>query len=140
MSGLSKNGIPGGILLTLVSLLFCVSSFTLEAQTPSPPVNPETVNWKTGEDATVLLLDQIEVFNQQLPGMPEGTPMYNNTLRRIAYYKAIVVEMDRGSSIVQSLKLAIPAAATLGFSKEASFTSKIALRALHTETRILLTN
>lgn len=140
MNGLNKRGIPGGIFLAFFFLLLTVCSHRAEAQTIQPKANAEAYNWKSGADATVLLLAQVQMLEQQLPGLTDGTPLYDNTLRRIAYFKAIVVEIERGATVAQSLDLATPAAATLGFSKEASYTSKIALRALHTETRILLTN
>lgn len=141
MSGMIKRGIPGGTFLTIVFLLLCVcSSRPLNAQSLQPNVNANTYNWKSGADATAILLSQVEVLHQQLPGLTEGTSLHDNTLRRIAYFKAIAVEIGKGTSVVESLDLAIPAAATLGFSKEASYTPKITLRALQTETRILLTN
>jgi hypothetical protein len=140
MSGLNKRGIPGGILLAFIFLLSCIYSNRLEAQTLTTKTNTESFNWKSAADASALLLSQVQMLEQQLPGLAEGTPLYDNTLRRIAFFKAIVVEIEKGSSVATSLDLAIPAAATLGFSKEASYTPKITLRALHTETRILLTN
>jgi hypothetical protein len=112
----------------------------VSAQAVTPKVNAESYNWKPAAEASTLLLNQVQALTQQLPGLTEGTPLYDNTLRRIAFFKAIVVEIDRGATVASALDLAIPAAATLGFSKEASYTPKITLRALHTETRILLTN
>jgi hypothetical protein len=86
------------------------------------------------------MLAQIGVLNQQFPGLTPGTPLYDNTLRRIAYFKSIVVEIGRGASVPDALELSLPAAATLGFEKEASYTPKIVLKALYSETRVLLTN
>ena len=140
MSGLTTKGIPGRIFLSIIFLVLCAGSNQLGAQSIQQKANADAFNWKSGPDASALLLSQVEVLNQQLPGLTEGTSLYDNTLRRIAYFKAIVVEISRGGSVAESLDLAIPAAATLGFSKEASYTPKITLRALHTETRILLTN
>ncbi len=140
MSGMNKRGNPCWAFLTIAFLLLFVCSDRLSAQTLQPHVNTSTYNWKSGPDATAILLSQVEVLHQQLPGLTEGTPLYDNTLRRIAYFKAIAVEISKGVSVVESLDLAIPAAATLGFSKEATYTPKITLRALQTETRILLTN
>jgi hypothetical protein len=139
MSGLKTRGVPGGILLAIISLLFCISSNQVAAQI-SPNAPSEAFNWKSGAEATTLLLNQVHALEQQLPGLTDGTSLYDNTLRRIAFFKAIVVEIDRGAAVAAALDLAIPAAATLGFSKEASYTPKITLRALHTETRIMLTN
>lgn len=140
MSGLNKRGVPGGILLTCIFLLMGVINQRVEAQVLEPKVNAEAYNWKSGAEATTLLLGQVQLLTQQLPGLTEGTSLYDNTLRRIAYFKAIALEISKGATVAESLDLAIPAAATLGFSKEASFTPKIMLRALHTETRVLLTN
>ena len=80
------------------------------------------------------------MLNQQIPGITEGTPLYDNTIRRVAYFKAIIQEIARGATIAESLDLGLPAAATLGFSKEATYTSKIVLRALKEEARVTLTN
>ncbi|MCB0525989.1 MAG: hypothetical protein R3A50_15725 [Saprospiraceae bacterium] len=140
MSGQNNSVFSKGILLTLVFLLACMCINRTEAQTIQPYVSADQYNWKSGEDATSLLLSQVQILTEQLPGLVSGTPMHDNTLRRIAYFKAIVVEINKGASIAEALDLAIPAAATLGFSKEASYTPRITLKALHTETRILLTN
>lgn len=131
---------PGRLLLTAMFLLafVCVSSSTIHAQTVQPP--PSNLNWKSAEDATNILLAQVTVLNQQMPGITEGTPLYDNTVRRVAYFKAIVMEISKGATVPQALDLSIPAAATLGFEKEASYTPKIILKALQTETRVLLTN
>ena len=124
------------LLLTAFFLLsfLCVTN----AQALQPP--SQTFNWKSGEETVTILMNQITVLNQQMPGIQEGTPLYDNTVRRIAYFKAIVEEVRKGTDVAQSLELAIPAAATLGFEKEASYTPKVILRALQTETRVLVTN
>ena len=101
---------------------------------------PAALNWKTSDDASNILLAQVTVLNQQMPGIGVGTPLYDNTVRRIAYFKAIIMEISKGATVAEALELSIPAAATLGFEKEASYTPKIILKALHTETRVLLTN
>lgn len=130
---------PGGRLLTVIFLLAfaCFSSTSGHAQSIQQPGN---FNWKPSEEATNLLLAQVTVLNQQMPGLAVGTPLYDNTLRRVAYFKAIIMEISKGSTVAQALELSLPAAATLGFEKEASYTPKILLNALRTETRILLTN
>jgi hypothetical protein len=42
--------------------------------------------------------------------------------------------------VPKSLENALPAAATLGYTKEATYTSKVVLRALHEEARVMLVN
>jgi hypothetical protein len=130
----------GQLLLTAFMLLgfVCTDCQTSYAQALQPP--SQNYQWKTVEDANTILLAQISVLNEQMPGLTEGTPLYDNTVRRIAYFKAILDEMRKGAGLAQALELAIPAAATLGFEKEASYTPKVLLRALQTETRVLLTN
>ncbi|MFN0173983.1 MAG: hypothetical protein ACKVU0_04990 [Saprospiraceae bacterium] len=132
--------LTGKMLLTAVLLLafLCLSGTTGFAQTSQPP--PTAINWKSAEDATNILLSQVKVLNQQMPGITEGTPLYDNTLRRVAYFKSIILEISKGATVAQALELSIPAAATLGFEKEASYTPKILLKALQTETRVMLTN
>ncbi len=129
----------GNAVLTSIFLVafLCIFSTSGHAQ---GIMQPATYNWKTTEDARNLLVSQVTVLNNQMPGITEGTPLYDNTLRRVAYFKSIIYEMDKGSSIAEALELSLPAAATLGFEKEASYTPKVLLKALQTETRILLTN
>jgi hypothetical protein len=130
----------GQLLLTAILLLgfVCTNSQTTHAQALQQP--SQTYQWKSAEEANGVLLAQISVLNEQMPGLTAGTPLYDNTVRRIAYFKAIIDEMRKGAEPVQALELAIPAAATLGFEKEASYTPKVILRALQTETRVMLTN
>lgn len=139
MNSIIQRRVPGGILFTAIFLLAfsCFSSTIGHAQGIQPNVN---YNWKSKEDATNILLAQVTVLNQQMPGLAVGTPLYDNTLRRVAYFKAIIMEISKGATVSEALDLSLPAAATLGFEKEASYTPKILLKALHTETRVLLTN
>ncbi len=140
MNSFILRGVPGGTLLTVIFLLAfsCLSSTMVHAQNLQAPSS--SFNWKTTEDATNILLTQVTVLNQQMPGISPGTSLYDNTLRRVAYFKSIIMEISKGANVAQALDLSIPAAATLGFEKEASYTPKILLKALQTETRILLTN
>lgn len=142
MSRTNKKVSSGWNLLVIIfpMCLFCMGWSQGNAQTLQAKANPESYNWKPASDVTALLLNQVTLLNQQLPGLTVGTPIYDNTLRRIAYFKSIVVEIGKGATVAQSLDLALPAAATLGFEKEASYTPTITLRALQTETRIMLTN
>ncbi|MDO8971553.1 MAG: hypothetical protein Q7U74_12740 [Saprospiraceae bacterium] len=123
----------------LLSLL-CFFGTTGHAQSLQPPQSAASFNWKSAEDASNILLTQVTVLNQQMPGITVGTPLYDNTVRRIAYFKAIIMEISKGATVAQALELSVSAAATLGFEKEASYTPKIILKALQTETRVLLTN
>ncbi|MDO8367765.1 MAG: hypothetical protein Q7T20_13270 [Saprospiraceae bacterium] len=140
MNNNNKRRTPGGILLTTLFLLgfLCFMSNTGYAQTLQAP--PSALHWKSTEDVSSILKAQVTVLNQQIPGIAEGTPLYDNTLRRVAYFKSIILEISKGATVAQALDLSIPAAATLGFEKEASYTPKIILKALHTETRVMLTN
>lgn len=141
MNSIIKRGGSGRTLLTAIFLLACVCFINTTAQAQSLQLQgPTAYNWKSSEDATSILLAQVTVLNQQMPGLSPGTPLYDNTLRRVAYFKAIVMEIRKGASVAQALELSVPAAATLGFEKEASYTPKIILNALQTETRIMLTN
>ena len=130
-----KRRFPKGTLLTATFLLAMIFLAGNEAMAQAP-----AYNWKSSEDAIHTLQAQVTVLNQQMPGLAVGTPLYDNTLRRVAYFKAIAVEINKGASISEALELSLPAAATLGFEKEASYTPKILLKALQTETRVLLTN
>jgi len=140
-----KRGISihsGRMFLSAIFLLafVCFSDTTGYAQTLQPLTSPTSYNWKSSADASNILLSQVTVLNQQMPGITQGTPLYDNTVRRIAYYKAILMEISKGNSVAKALELSLPAAATLGFEKEASYTPKIILKALQTETRVMLTN
>lgn len=129
------------LLPAFASLAFwCLVALPAKGQNLQGEISPTAYNWKSPEDATNFLLAQIGVLNQQFPGLTPGTPLYDNTLRRIAYFKAIVVEIGRGAAVPDAMELSLPAAATLGFEKEASYTPKIVLKALYSETRVLLTD
>jgi hypothetical protein len=142
MKKMYQNGCHG--LLSLRFALFLAGFLLLAgrsaAQTPHTDPQPQAYAWKSGPDAIALLKSQVEMLNQQIPGISEGTPLYDNTIRRVAYFKAIISEIARGATVAESLDLSLPAAATLGFSKEATYTSKIVLRALREEARVTLTN
>lgn len=129
---------PQRIILLLGALfLLQVSSWAQTAQAEPPA---QTYAWKSGAEAIAIMKNQVDALNQQIPGIAAGTPLYDNSLRRVAYFKAIIQEISNGASVAESLDLSLPAAATLGFSKEATYTSKIVLRALKEEARVTLTN
>ncbi len=139
MKGTTKCG--GALsFLPLLFLLGCLFLNATSALAQTPQTETQTYNWKTVDEARGLLVNHVQQLNQQMPGYTPGTPIYDNALRRIAYYKAIVYEIDRGETLPKSLENALPAAATLGYTKEASFTSKVVLRALQEEARVMLVN
>ena len=142
MSTMKSRVVPRGSLLAFICFLTLLffSNSQVVGQTLQPKPNEVAYNWKSPADVSSLLTNQINILNQQMPGLVEGTSLHDNTVRRIAYFKAIISEIKNGSSVSNSLELALPAAATLGFMKEASYTPRITLKALQTETRIMLTN
>lgn len=127
-------------LFPLLFLLGCLFLNASPAQAQTPQSDNQTYNWKPVDEAKGILVNHVQQLNQQMPGYTPGTPIYDNALRRVAYYKAIVYEIDRGETLPKSLENALPAAATLGFTKEASYTSKVVLRALQEEARVMLVN
>jgi len=138
-----KGTIKCGSVLSLLPLLFLLGCLFLSVpsvQAQTPQSETQTYNWKKVDEARGILVNHVQQLNQQMPGYTPGTPLHDNALRRVAYYKAIVQEIDRGETIPKSLENALPAAATLGFTKEASYTSKVVLRALQEEARVLLVN
>lgn len=138
-----KGTIKCGSVLSLLPLLFLLGCLFLSvpsAQAQTPQSETQTYNWKKVDEARGILINHVQQLNQQMPGYTPGTPLHDNAVRRVAYYKAIVQEIDRGETIPKSLENALPAAATLGFTKEASYTSKVVLRALQEEARVLLVN
>lgn len=127
-------------LLPLLFLLGCLFLNATPAQAQIPQSETQSFNWKNVDEARGILVNHAQQLNQQMPGYTPGTPLYDNALRRVAYYKAIVYEIDRGETLQKSLENALPAAATLGYTKEASFTSKVVLRALQEEARVMVIN
>jgi hypothetical protein len=99
-----------------------------------------SIAWKTPAEATQLLLLRIDNMNSQLSGFQVGSPPYENVLRKVAYYKSILDEIEDGKSLPEALDNALPAAATLGFTKENNYTPKAVVRAIQEETRIFLSN
>lgn len=140
MKGTKKSGVCK-MLLPFFFLVGCLSLTSTQALAQTPQIETQqNYNWKPVHEARGIIITHVEQLNQQMPGYTPGTPLYDNALRRVAYYKAIVQELDRGESVPKSLENALPAAATLGFTKEASYTSRIVLRALHEEARVMLVN
>jgi hypothetical protein len=141
MKSMNKRSGPTMLfsIFILMSLL-CFSAGNLMAQQGTPTQGQPVYNWKPVADGRAALILQITNLNQQMPGFTEGTPLYENALRRVAYFKAIVYEIDRGETLDKSLENALPAAATVGYTKEGSYTSRVVLRALMEEARSMLTN
>lgn len=139
MKGSNKYGRKSFLpALFMLSCLF-MTVVSVQAQTPVSEAQ-QNYNWKSTDEAKGILKSHVEMLNQQMPGYTQGTSLYDNALRRVAYFKAIVYEIDRGETVPKSLENALPAAATLGYTKEASYTSKVVLRALHEEARVMLVN
>jgi hypothetical protein len=120
--------------------LWCLGTNRIQAQDQLQQPGQQVYNWKSAADARAVMINQITSLNQQMPGFTDGTTLYDNALRRVAYFKGIIASIDQGETVEKSLDSAIPAAATLGFLKEASYSSKIVLHALHEEARVMLTN
>lgn len=120
-------------------LAFCLSclSISLSAQTIQSGKGGNS-SLADASTAITLLEDNIESVHDQLPGLTEGSQPYENALRRSAYYKGIIREIKSGKSVQDSLEAALGDAATLGGTKEESYTSKLILRALQNETTVLL--
>ncbi len=100
----------------------------------------QNASWVSPGTAISLLEDHIETVSDQLPGLMEGTQPYDNALRRVAYYKGIIRELKADKKVPEALEAAQADAATLGGSKEVSFTSKLILRALYDEVKVMLSN
>jgi uncharacterized SAM-binding protein YcdF (DUF218 family) len=127
-----------GILLGLFCLLGSVHLCAQNIQS-AEAINA-SIAWKTPTEASQLLLIRIDNMNGQLPGFQVGSQPYDNVLRKVAYYKSILDEIEDGKPLATALENALPAAATLGYTKENNYTSKAVLRAIQEETRILLSN
>lgn len=141
MKGSNKNRWLHAILLPAVLTLFmCVSGATRMIAQNATNEGQIAYSWKQAVEARDIMILQVKNLNNQMPGYTPGTSLHDNAMRRVAYFKAIVNEIDRGESVEQSLENALAAAATLGFTKEASYTPKIVLHALKEEARGLLTN
>ncbi len=132
-----------GFLATLVPticLFTCLflSMGALQAQNLQGP-STQQFNWMDVSEAEAVLNANIAQANQQLPGLTEGTSLYENTLRRVVYYKAILKELGQGTPIETALEKSLTEAATLGGAKEVAYTPKVVLRALFEEVKLQLT-
>lgn len=128
---------------TLPIFLFLFFGVFANAQTQSMMTASEqeaAISWKSQATIEQMLTDRIVAVNAQLPSFQPGTQPYENALRRVAYYKAIMDAIEDGAAMSRALEQALTAAATLGGTQEVSYTPKVVLRALHDETRILLSN
>ena len=125
--------------LPVFLLLTCliVTSVGVQAQSLQTQAQ-QNGSWVPSGTAVDLLGDNIETVTDQLPGLEEGTQPYDNALRRVSYYKGIIRELKANKTVPLALEAALADAATLGGEKETSFTSKLILRALYDETKVLL--
>lgn len=127
---------------SIIALFLCIAAFgNSNAQDIQSLVSLQANgNWKSAEDANRILLERITNMNDQLPSFPEGSQPYDNTLRRVAYYKAILDAVEDGNTLPLAMENAMTAAATLGFTKEETYTPKVLLRAIYEETKVMLSN
>jgi hypothetical protein len=100
----------------------------------------QNANWVSASTAIALLEDHIESVHSQLPGLEVGSQPHDNALRRVAFYKGIIRELGTGKKVPDAMEAALSDAATLGGEKEVAFTSKLILRALYDETKVILSN
>jgi hypothetical protein len=96
-------------------------------------------NYLDADQATIKLMDQIAFYHSVLPGYAPGSASYYYAYRRAAYYKEIVALIAGGSTVPSAISNGLGAAATLRGEKEASFTTKVELNTVYTETIALLT-
>lgn len=128
-------------LLPTLLLLCGLAATSTEAQGQALQTQAhQNANWVPPATAIALLEDNIETVHDQLPGLEAGTQPHDNALRRVAFYKGIIRELQAGKKVPEAMESALSDAATLGGEKEVSFTSKLILRALYDETKVLLSN
>lgn len=59
--------------------------------------NAQALNWKTEQAALQVLKAQVEIYAPALSGTP-GTTDYNNALKHVVYYKAIMILLANGTT------------------------------------------
>jgi len=129
-----------GILVCLSAALSVLSLGVSSAQhIVSKDQMEQSLHWKTAEEAIPVLKAQIDTWHAKLPGLQTGTPEHTNAMRHATYFKAIAQDMLRGKEVSECLENALPWAASLGGTREATFTSKSDLRSLYEEAKGLLT-
>lgn len=136
---LTANGVAQRLLLATIFLLACLfGQANLTAQTLEGPGSSSSTGFVSREEALALLEAGVHQANEQLPGLEPTSSLYENTLRRVIYYKAIMREMRNGMPISKALETTLNEAASLGGLKEVAYTSKVVLRALYEEVRLQL--
>lgn len=117
---------------------FANTLFSQQLQ-PSSWNDPATV-WLTPAQAQLKVQDQLALIEPQLAPLTPGTGQHTDLLRRILFYKSILLSLINGSSVQQAIESAIPEAASIGGAYEYAFTSEAILRALYDESVDLLSD
>jgi hypothetical protein len=127
------------LLIATICLLACLLwQPDLNAQTLEGPGSSSSTGYVSREEALALLEAGVHQANEQLPGLEPTSSLYENTLRRVIYYKAIMREMRNGMPISKAMETTLNEAASLGGLKEVAYTPKVVLRALYEEVRLQL--
>lgn len=123
----------------MVGGFVAVTETSAQSGTTSAYSVASTVSLVDVDQATVILRDQVTFYHTVLPNHAPGSASYIHTVRRLAYYKDIVHHLGEGKTVVQAISLGLTRGATLGGTKEVSFTTKTELAAIYNEVVSLLT-
>ena len=132
------------LLLLLRGALFITPAFfanTLFSQQLQPSSwNDPAIAWLTPAQAQLEVQSQLALIEPQLAPLTPGTGQHTDLLRRILFYKSVLLSLINGSTVQQAIESAIPEAASLGGAYEYAFTSEATLRALCDEAVDLLSD
>ena len=124
--------------LVVAGLFFSADAKAQGALLQGQAYSTNGINFLTEQDAIPVLKNKVESLSVTFLYQTPGTPAYNDTLRRLAYYKKIMENISNGTDVAGSLVNSLGSAATLGGSVEAGTTTPQQLGAVFNEAKLLL--
>lgn len=104
------------------------------------PANDPAIVWLTPAQAQIQLKGKLDVLQPQLAGLTPGTTPHTDMLRRILFFKSILLGIVKEIPVPKTIEAALPEAASLGGVYEQTYTPEAMLRLLFDEAVDLLTD
>jgi hypothetical protein len=122
--------------------LFMIGGFVgvnnSSAQSTLNGASTSTTSFVDVDQASIIAMDQVTFFHGVIPNYAPGSASLIFAVRRAAYYKSVVSELNAGATVSVALSNSLGAGATLGGDKEAAFTTKNELNDLYAEAIALM--
>ena len=128
------------IRIALIFWAFAAASQISAQQIQVSPWNDPAISWLAPAQAQTEVQNELNLLEPQLTPLTPGTGPHTDLLRKILFYKSILLTLTGGASVQQSIEKAVPEAASMGGAYEQAFTPEATLRGLCADAIDLLSN